>query len=125
MIKIYRSQVDVVLPHGTGVLNADDSNVATMAQYCDGEIIFYSLSPDSSVITTHLAEGKRAVVITQGDIMLLGAASQQKVLTLAELSLPAQPLSTETQREIMAAAAAAWALGISTETIREGLRSFK
>lgn len=125
LIKIYRSQVDVVLPHGTGVLNADDPNVATMAQYCDGEIIFYSLSPDSSAITTHLAQGKRAVVITQGDIMLLDAASQQKVLTLAELSSPAQPLSSETQREIMAAAAAAWALGVSTETIREGLRSFK
>jgi cyanophycin synthetase len=125
LIKVYRSQVDVVWPHGVGVLNADDPNVASMAQYCDGAIIFYSPSSDSLVIATHLAEGKRAVFIDQNNVLIADGASQQKIIALTELSAYADPQNNESRRELLAAVAATWALGISSETIRDGLRSFK
>ena len=125
LIKVYRSQVDVVWPHGVGVLNADDPHVASMAQYCDGSIIFYSPSCDSLVIAAHLAEGKRAVFIDQNIVITADAASQQKLIPLTELSAYADPQNTEARRELLAAVATTWALGISSETIRNGLRSFK
>lgn len=125
LIKIYRSQVDVVWPHGVGVLNADDPNVASMAQYCDGSIIFYSPSSDSLVIGAHLAEGKRAVFIHQNNVITANGASQQILIALTELSAYADPQNTEARRELLAAVATTWALGVSAETIRDGLRSFK
>ena len=125
LIKVYRSQVDVVWPHGVGVLNADDPHVASMAQYCDGSIIFYSPSCDSLVIAAHLAEGKRAVFIDQNIVITADAASQQKLISLTELSAYADPQNTEARRELLAAVATTWALGIPSETIRNGLRSFK
>lgn len=125
LIKIYRSQVDVVWPHGVGVLNADDPNVASMAQYCDGAIIFYSPTSDSLVIAAHLAEGKRAVFIDQNNVIIADAASQQKMISLSELNAFADPQKIEARRGLLAAVAACWALGISSETIRDGLRSFE
>jgi cyanophycin synthetase len=125
LIKVYRSQVDVVWPHGVGVLNAEDPHVASMAQYCDGSIIFYSPSSDSPVISTHLAEGKRAVFIDQNIVITADGASRQKLISLNELSAYADPQNTEARRELLAAVAAAWALGVLSETIQNGLRSFK
>lgn len=126
LIKVYRSQVDVVWPHGVGVLNADDPNVASMAQYCDGSIIFYSPSSDSVVIAAHLAQGKRAVFIDQNNnVITANGASQQKMIALTELSAYTDAQHTETRRGLLAAVAATWALGVSSETIRDGLRSFK
>jgi cyanophycin synthetase len=125
LIKVYRSQVDVVWPHGVGVLNADDPHVASMAQYCDGSIIFYSPSSDSLVIAAHLAEGKRAVFIDQNIVITADGASQQRLISMNELSAYADPQGTEARRELLAAIATAWALGVSSETIQNGLRSFK
>ncbi len=39
---VLRTQVDVVLEDGVAVLNADDALVAQMAEYCDGEVIYFS-----------------------------------------------------------------------------------
>jgi hypothetical protein len=41
---VLRTQVDVVLPDGAAVLNAEDPQVARMAELCDGEVIFYGLA---------------------------------------------------------------------------------
>ncbi len=124
LIKVYRSQIDVVWPHGVGVLNADDPNVATMAQYCDGSITFYSQTPASSVITTHLAEGKCAVLIEHNTLIIANGASHQKILALSELGAAFNAQQVETKATVLAAVAAAWALGVPAETIRDGLRSF-
>jgi cyanophycin synthetase len=39
---VLRTQVDVVLPNGTAVLNAADPQVVEMAELCDGKVIFYA-----------------------------------------------------------------------------------
>ena len=124
LVKVYRCQVDVVWPHGVGVLNADDANVATMAQYCDGSITFYSMLPDSPVIAAHRAEGKRAVFLEQNTIMLADGASQQTFMTMNELNHTDHRLQAPATGEVLAAIAAAWGLGISKDVIKGAIRSF-
>jgi hypothetical protein len=58
-------------------------------------------------------------------VLIADGASQQKIIALTELSAYADPQNNESRRELLAAVAATWALGISSETIRDGLRSFK
>jgi cyanophycin synthetase len=125
LIKVYRTQVDVVWPHGAGILNADDPNVASMAQYCDGAITFYSTQADSPFLAAHLAEGKRAVFIERDSITLADGASQQSVALLSELPAAALGQTPDTKSYVLAAIGAAWALGISPEVIRRALRAFE
>lgn len=124
LVKVYRTQVDVVWPDGAGVLNADDPNVVSLAQYCDGAITFFSAQADSPVIAAHHAEGKR-VVFVQGDhLVTADGASQQKIIALSELRASGLGLTQESIQHVLAAIGAAWALGISPERIKGALRSF-
>lgn len=124
LIKVYRCQIDVVWPHGVGVLNADDANVATMAQYCDGAITFYSVYPDSPVVAAHRAEGKRAVFLEQNVVVLADGASQQYFASLSDLNLSEHSQDASSTGSVLASIAAAWGLGVSQEVIKDAVRSF-
>lgn len=66
LYRIFRTQIDVVLPGGVAVLNADDELVAQMAGLSDGEVIFYAGSLEQPRVREHLSAGGRAVV-AQGE----------------------------------------------------------
>lgn len=122
--KVLRTQVDVVLPHGVAVLNADDPLVAEMAPLCDGDVIFFGLDAASPFIRQHRDEGGRAVFAHQGQVVL---AHGQNETLLTEID--AVPLTRIGQpafqiQNVLAAAAAGWALGISPELIRAGIETF-
>lgn len=115
---VLRTQVDVVWESGAAVLNADDPAVAQLAEYCDGEVIFYGLSADSEVLAAHLAAGKRAVYVRDGKTMLATGSAEQPLA--ARVTYPANALAAE-----LAAVAAAWALGISPDLINSAIESFE
>ncbi|MCU0663989.1 MAG: cyanophycin synthetase, partial [Myxococcota bacterium] len=58
---VERCGVDVVLPGGMAVLNADDPLVLEMAGLCAGGVVLVSTDPDNPAIAAHGAQGKRAV----------------------------------------------------------------
>ncbi len=120
--KVARTQVDVVLPTGYAVLNASDPQVVAMADLCDGKVIFYGLDPSDIVISAHLAESQlqRAVVLVDGDLTLCEGDQANKVLNLADL----KPTNAAQPELLLAATAAAWALGLPAELIAAGLRTF-
>lgn len=123
LIKVFRTQVDVVFPTGQAILNAQDANVAAMAGYCDGEIIFYALSPDNDVLKDHIAAGKRAVTIKNAAVTLITGTENLTLLSLDALppKLRNAPQMLET---ILASAAAAWVSKLSIEQIRTGLTTY-
>ncbi|MDO8349735.1 MAG: cyanophycin synthetase [Gallionella sp.] len=120
---VLRTQVDVVLAEGVAVLNASDPLVAQLAEYCDGEVIFFSSNAASSVITEHLAQAGRAVCVREGVIILSTGAQEIVLFKLASVTI------TESERQqldnVLAAIAAAWALGISVDLIRAGIATFE
>jgi cyanophycin synthetase len=63
MAKVKRCVVDVVLPGGTSVLNADDELVAAMAEHSKGEVLYFTRTPEIPLITEHLQKGGRAVIV--------------------------------------------------------------
>jgi cyanophycin synthetase len=133
MPSIVRTQVDVVLKTGAAVLNALDPAVRELADYCDGEVIFYADldhagQDTAAAIAAHRAakSGKsRAVLLRGGKIVLaqgkdeipLAGASQPAIAALLALS-PSAP------GEALAAIACAWHLGLSTDLIRASLLRF-
>lgn len=123
LIKVYRTQVDVVFPTGYAILNAADENVAAMAEYCDGQIVFFAADPNHQILRDHIASGKRAATIQNGQVTLVEGAQRTEVFSLEELApqLRNEPRILES---ILAAAAAAWVSKVSTDQIRAGLSSY-
>ena len=123
VFSIVRTQIDVVLPNGVGVLNADDPMVVQMAELCDGEVIFFSENPDSEVIKTHLQNGGRAVLVGKQQITLKSGKLDQKSIPVPRHS-ESSTVSPWKAMNLGAAIAAAWALDIPFNVIEAGAETF-
>ena len=119
--KVARTQVDVVLPSGTAVLNADAPAVVELADLCDGKVIFYALDPSNPTIEAHRNAGEKVVFLRQDRLVFAHGQSELAQLPLSSLKKvkAAQP------QMVMAALAAAWAAEVSIELIVAGLRTFE
>ncbi len=113
--RVLRTQMDVVLADGIGVLNADDAAVAALAQYCDGAIMLYASS--EAVLAEHRANGGRAVR-HDGKHLWLCEGSTERMLALHN---PAEKLKPDT---LLPAVAAAWAHGLNPALLAAGIDTF-
>lgn len=123
MPRIARTQIDVVLPEGTAILNADDADVRDLAQYSDGEVIYVSTQPQSTFVTNHRFHGGRAVFLREGEVILAASAEETSLGHVKTAALTAQTAAGSVDRShpILAASAAAWALGVAPRIIRAAL----
>jgi len=121
LYNVVRTQVDVILPHGSAVLNAADPQVVEMAALCDGQVIFYALDARLPAIETHRAQGGRSLFVCNEQIVLAQGPDQVAQIPLASM----KKAKAEKPEMVMAAVAAAWALGIAPELIAAGLRTFE
>jgi cyanophycin synthetase len=121
LFKVLRTQVDVVLPDGVAVLNAADHMVVELADLCDGKVIFYALDADLDVIAKHRAAGERAVFLQDNNIVLATGVEETVLLPVSSL----KPTKAAQPECVLAAVAAAWALGITPELISAGLMTFE
>ena len=126
MPNIVRTQIDVVLPQGAAVLNADDAEVLALADYSDGEVILYSIDPGQADVAAHRARKGRAVLALGDDIVLATGADET---SLVKLSAPVfteltTRLPGDVRPHVLAAVGAAWALGVPPDLIRASLLHF-
>ncbi len=119
--KVARTQVDVILPTGTAVLNAADPQVVEMAALCDGKVIFYGLDAKHPAMARHREAGERVVFVRDDLIVMAQGLEETAQLPLATL----KPAKSSQPEMVMAAVAAAWALNIPPELIGAGLRTFE
>jgi cyanophycin synthetase len=120
MANVVRTQVDVILPHGVAVLNADNAAVAELAELCDGKVIFYAADPDNEVIARHREAGERTVFVRANYIVLAEGANETPLLPLVAL----KPATAKYPTSVLAAVAAAWALDVAPDLLAAGLRTF-
>ncbi|WP_081987072.1 cyanophycin synthetase [Methylotenera sp. G11] len=116
---VLRTQVDVVLGDGAAVLNAADPLAVKMAELCDGEVIFFAKNSELPIIKDHLKQGGRAV-LQKGSGLVLTSSLCKILLT----NPAAKPVAADSVEPLLAAVAAAWALGISPDLISAGVKTF-
>lgn len=112
-----------VAPDGYGVLNAADPNVAAMAAGCPGNVIFFAADRSHPVMATHRAQGKRTVFVDQ-DAIVASEGSWRERVPLRDVPITRNGTIGFQVDNVMAAVAAAWAVGLDWDTIRSGLASF-
>ncbi|HEU0188137.1 MAG TPA: cyanophycin synthetase [Gallionellaceae bacterium] len=125
LYNVLRTQVDVVLPEGMAILNADDVQVAGMASLCDGEVIFFGSNPDNEVMLKHLKQNGRAVVLRDRHVMLAQGKAMTPLSTLEDIQMANGCTSPVVIDSLLAAIACAWALNLPTELIRTGVETFR
>lgn len=121
---------DIKLPVGAAVLNANDEMLVEMSELCHGEVIYFSIEPELPVIKQHCAsgtgptQGKRAVVVRNGRVVLVSGSNELVLINLREIASESGAKSTQAIENILAAVGAAWALGIEPNLIRVGIETF-
>lgn len=127
LFRVLRTQVDVVLPEGTAVLNAENERLVEMASLCDGEVIFYAEDGANPAIVAHRAGGGRAVFVRDGHVVMAqNGAYETRCLNLhsaAVQKLSQQDPAEDTVRVLLAVVAAAWSMGVAPELITAGIET--
>ncbi len=119
---VLRTQVDVVLENGVAVLNAADALVADMAQYCDGEVLFFA--QDMSALEAHRQQGGRAVGIRDNEVLLCIGETEKMLLKLSHIPFLDHTQDSQHLDTVLASVSVAWALHLTPELIRAGLKTF-
>ncbi|NYT69724.1 cyanophycin synthetase [Pusillimonas noertemannii] len=121
---IYRSQVDVVLPSGHAVLNAEDERVAGLAGLCDGKVIFFALDRRNATLEAHLESGGHGVFLAGGCIALSTGRRESSLCLVDDVPLIGRPGRPGDIAAVLAAVAAGWALGLTQEVIGTAVKTY-
>ena len=124
LYNVLRTQVDVVLTEGVAVLNAADPRVIQMMELCDGEVMLYAAEPIPEALVAHVANGGRAVYVSDGQLVI-ATANHKEVLARLE-AFPCLTHATQTLclEELLAGVGAALALGLTIDLIVAGVVTF-
>jgi cyanophycin synthetase len=116
--------VSNVAADGMAVLNAADPFVAAMADTCPGQVSFFALDPSVPVMARHRARGLRNVYCHDNAIVAAQGVREVRRIALKGIVITDGGRIAFQVENVMAAVAAAWALGLSWEHIEQGLASF-
>jgi cyanophycin synthetase len=120
--KILRTQVDVVLPSGVAVLNADDATVLDMAPLCDGDVILYAIDGQHPALLAHRAEGKRTVFMK--DDLVIHDDGRHRFELIVKNDLP-DVVRAMHDDVLLASVGAGLALAMEADTIATALKTFE
>ncbi|MFW9594822.1 MAG: cyanophycin synthetase, partial [Macromonas sp.] len=121
MRNVLRTQVDVVLPDGCAVLNADDAACADLAELCDGDVIYYSEHDQTT--GNWLDNGQRMVCLHQQQVVIRQEHTVTQVLDLQHPMISSLLQHHATLPAVLAAVAAALALDIALPLVRAGMET--
>ncbi|HEX5804964.1 MAG TPA: cyanophycin synthetase [Macromonas sp.] len=123
MRTVLRTQVDLVLPEGCAVLNADDEVCAELAELSDGDVIFYSTAAQHQLQPEHCNRGRRFLLVQDKQVMLYRNQTCQPVLDLKQPMVVSLLQRHVTLPELLASVAAALALDLSPALLRAGVET--
>jgi len=116
--------VAAVRPEGAAVLNAADPLVVDMKKWCQGQVVFFARDPANPILAAHLATGGLAATVREGWIVLCDGPRETRLAQLDRVPLVHKGHVGFQVENTLAAAAAAWRLGVPLELVRLGLESF-
>ena len=116
--------IDAVREGGTAVLNADDRYVLEGQQWARGNIIFFTLDPDSRAIRQHVREQGVAFTIHHEQIVMRQGRVEADVIPINDVPITFEGHARFNIANALAASAAAYALGLNIADIQTGLQTF-
>ncbi|WP_227370678.1 cyanophycin synthetase [Halomonas sp. M20] len=116
--------IDAVRPGGTAVLNADDPRVFDSREWARGDVVFFTLDPESLPVRQHVEEHGVAFTVHNDRIVLRQGQVEAEVISVVDVPVTFEGLARFNVANALAASAAAYALGLSIGDIQMGLQTF-
>ncbi len=124
LARVKQVVVESVAPGGWAVLNADDPLVAGMAGRCPGAVVLFARDAGRPALAAHRAARGRAVFVRDGALVLAEGDREEVLLPLGRVPMTHSGQIAFQVENVLAATAAAWALGVPLPVVRAGLESF-
>jgi cyanophycin synthetase len=124
LARVKRTIVEAVAREGSAILKADDPLVAEMAEHCPGSVVFFSRDEAHPVLAGHREQDGRVAFVRNGHIILADGQQEIPLALLTRIPLTHGGRIGFQVDNVLAAAAAAWSLGVPCEAIRVGIETF-
>jgi cyanophycin synthetase len=124
LARVKATIVEALLPTGTAVLKADDPLTAGMAARCPAKVIYFAQDSADPIVVAHRQQEGRAVYVREGSIVAAEGEREIEIIPLVDVPLTLGGRIGFQVENALASTAAAWALGLSRESIRAGLQTF-
>jgi UDP-N-acetylmuramyl tripeptide synthase len=112
-----------VMAEGRLILNADDTLLVAKAAGYAGELVWFSLIADNSVVGEHLAAGGTAFVLDGHELLLQKGDESELICRDSDIPITMRGMARHNIANALAAAALSWCLGATRADIRGGLTS--
>lgn len=116
--------IDAVRQEGTAVLNADDPRVLASREWARGDVIYFSLDPDSQPVRQHVHSHGVAFTVHNEYIVMRQGHVEATVIPVVDAPITFEGHARFNIANALAASAAAYALGLSIADIQLGLQTF-
>ncbi|NDD29096.1 MAG: cyanophycin synthetase [Proteobacteria bacterium] len=116
--------IEVVLPGGWGVLNAEDHRCVAMAERCDGKVAWFSYDPGNALFRGHVESDGKGATYEQQTIVLHDGRKRMPVVNVVEVPATYGGTSSANIKNALAAALMCHLAGVAIEDIRQGLQTF-
>ncbi|AOT69120.1 cyanophycin synthetase [Geosporobacter ferrireducens] len=117
--------VEAIKDDGYAVINADDEYCLSVRDKAYGNLILFSKDSNNKYVVKHIKDGGRVVYIKDNIIYLVTDKDKIPVVNVENIPATYGGILTHNVENSLAAAAAAWGLGISSEIINRALINFK
>lgn len=114
-----------VRPDGIIVANADDFDVASISQHTDAERWLYALHPENPALQQHMLSGGNGVWIADGVVNVSRAGLTEVLMSAENVTATLDGTILFQLHNVLAATAAALAIGLEAHDVRRGLTGFE
>jgi cyanophycin synthetase len=108
---------------GILVLNADDELLVAKSKKYSGKIVWFSLDPQNEVVKLHTSGGGLAFVLDETKLVRLAGEEREVICASDEIPITLAGAARHNIANSLAAAALTHCLGVSINSIRDGLKS--
>jgi cyanophycin synthetase len=116
--------IETVKHEGYAVLNADEPLILKYKDNVKCKSILFSLDPESDVLKTHVEEDGIIITVEDETIVIYDKALKLPIVKINDVPLTLEGRASFNIANVLAAAAACYALGIQIKNIERGLMTF-
>lgn len=125
LVKLKRLIPEVVIEDGYCILNADDENVARMADYTKGQVVYISINQNNPYIRNAISRNMDAWFVDQtGWIVYVSRGVFQRILHCQNVPITIGGAAKHNISNLLQAMAAAHTQGVSLDELRRKAKTF-
>jgi cyanophycin synthetase len=111
-------------PRGQRIINADDRHLMRLVNRYDTPLVLFSLVDDNPAVVDHCARGGEAWFVRNGSLVHRRLRQDQEVVAADQIPCTFDGAARHNISNALAAAAAAYALGVGYSVIAQALEGF-